>query len=66
MSRLYVRETYYDGAGFEKERLMHNPMIDYVCQCPNCGEYGARNQYGRDDECPYCGTELDWSNEERW
>lgn len=28
-----------------------------------CGELVFRNQYGRDENCPECGAELDWSEE---
>lgn len=28
--------------------------------CPNCGEIVSRSQYGSDDYCPRCETEIDW------
>ena len=45
--------------------MSHNPKVDYVCYC-ECGGYGTRNQYGRDEYCPECGKYLDWGKEVKW
>lgn len=59
---LYITEKNNMG----DESLSHNPNVEYICQCQRCGNYGTRNAHGRDDECPYCGAELDWSKEIAW
>ena len=35
-----------------------------VGRCSNCGAKVRRNQYGTDEECPECGEELDWFEED--
>ena len=59
---LFITET----NSLREDVRIHNPKIDFICQCPKCGNYGTRNAHGRDDECPYCGTELDWKKEIAW
>ena len=67
MSRLFVTATEHDYIkGYDVEYMVHNPKVNFICRCPKCGEYGTRNQYGRDDYCPKCGEWLDWNNEEEW
>ena len=64
--RLFVEQTEHDfNTKGDKTYYSHNPKVDYVAFC-ECGGYGTRSQYGRDDYCPKCGKWLDWSKEEKW
>lgn len=38
-------------------------MVDITGECSCCGATVVRNQYGRDECCPECDAELDWSEE---
>ena len=34
-------------------------------ECPKCFAIVSRSQYGRDEECPNCGSFLNWFEELR-
>lgn len=36
---------------------------DHATVTCKCGYEATRSQYGRDDYCPRCGMEIDWSGE---
>ena len=58
---LFVPDT--DETG--KTVYRHNSKVEYVTFC-ECGEYGTRSQYGRDEICAKCGKPFDWTKEQKW
>lgn len=29
-------------------------------QCPTCSAIAKKNKYGTDEQCPECGTDINW------
>jgi hypothetical protein len=48
---------------YEQQKFVP-PFLDIIAECSNCGATVVRNLYGKDEYCPECDAELDWSVEE--
>ena len=47
-----------------KKTMEVKPFEQYIGFCPVCQEMVKMDQYGRDEECPDCGAELEWDFDE--
>ncbi len=45
-----------------RDEFGHDLEVKRICFC-DCGGYGTRTKFGRDEECPECGKVLDWTKE---